>query len=364
MSHATDGSPLVGHSVVEFAGIGPGPLACTMLADLGCEVVRVIRTESHGGALPDGLADIAVRGRTTIAIDLKSDEGRTVAQGLVNRSDVLLEAFRPGVMERLGLGPEVFMESNPGLVYARLTGWGQTGPYSSMAGHDINYISLSGALDAIGTADAPLPPLNLVGDYAGGSMFAVARITAALVARHRTGVGSVLDIAMVDGVEVLLSPVAEMAAMGAWVEERASNLLDGGAPFYRTYETSNGGFMAVGALEPVFYTAFVKGLGLDESDLPDRWDRSEWPVLSELFAKVFETQDRDHWQEVFDGTDACVTPVLKMSESKHHPHVASRSRTSIPDSPAPAAAREVLLASGLATTEIDELLKSGIISFP
>jgi len=316
--------PLAGTSVVEFEGIGPGPLACTMLADLGCEVVRISRPTNHARTLPDDIGDPSPHGRTTVPLDLKTEEGREAASSLVARSDVLLEPFRPGVMERLGLGPDQFAVSNPKLVYARLTGWGQSGPYAHMAGHDVNYIGLSGALEAIGTEESPIPPLNLVGDYAGGSMFAVVSILAALVERNTTGRGAVLDIAMIDGVKMLISPIAELVTRGAWDERRASNLLDGGAPFYRTYRTSDDRFVAVGALEPAFYAALLAGLGLDEAALPDRMDRSEWSTLSERFAGVFQTGTRDHWQQVFDGTDACVTPVLMMSEAPFHPQVQAR----------------------------------------
>lgn len=363
----TDGSlnqSLAGHRVIEFAGIGPGPLACAMLADRGCEVVRITRLTTQPGNLSDELDGLGVRGRTTIAINLKAARGRAVAQSLVNSSDVLLEAFRPGVMERLGLGPGDFEKSNTGLIYTRLTGWGQTGPYATMAGHDINYISLSGALDAIGTPDAPLPPLNLVGDYAGGSMFAVVSILAALVQRSQTGTGAVLDIAMIDGVKSLLSPIAELVARGMWVEQRSSNLLDGGAPFYRTYRTADDRFMAVGALEPVFYAAFVSGLGLVEDELPDRFDRERWSELGDMFAGVFASFDRDHWQGVFDGTDACVTPVLRMSESDMHPQNVARHVSRDTSNNGPEEARNVLIAAGYGSTNVDTLIDDGIVGLP
>jgi len=319
--------PLVGIRAIELAGIGPAPFACTMLADLGCEITRIDRPSRGANALPDQLADLGVRGRKRVAIDLKSDDGREVARSLIDAADIFIEAFRPGVVERLGIGPEQFEASNPGLIYTRLTGWGQVGPYAQMAGHDINYIGLSGALAAIGGPERPVPPLNLLGDYAGGSMYAIVSILSALVERGRTGSGQILDVAMIDGVSQLMTPIRDLAEIGMWVERRSANMLDGGAPFYRTYRTSDDRFMAVGALEPDFYTALVSGLGVEDSDLPDRFDPEKWGELSAIFAEAFAAQDRDHWQSVFDGTDACVTPVLTMSETAAHPQNQSRLNT-------------------------------------
>lgn len=316
--------PLKGVRVIEFAGIGPGPHAVTMLADLGCDVIRIERSSKNTNELPDYLTKLGLRGRTTIAIDLKSEGGQQAARALIDDADVLFEGYRPGVMERLGVGPERFTETNPGLMYVRLTGWGQDGPYAQTAGHDINYIGLTGALAAIGSSDMPVPPLNLVGDFAGGSMFALIGVLAGLLERVTTGKGSVVDVAMIDGVSSLLAPIRDMADAGLWSDQRASNMLDGGAPFYRTYRTSDGLFMAVGALEPLFYSIFVEGLGIAEAELPNRFDPSNWPDLEVQFADRFAGNTRAHWERVFDGTDACVTPVLTMSDAPNHPHHQAR----------------------------------------
>jgi len=353
--------PLEGIRVVELAGIGPAPLACTMLAEMGCEVIRIERISQSVNALDARLTEIGVRPRPTIAVDLKSEAGGHVVRSLIDSADVLIEGFRPGTAERLGVGPDRFAESNPGLVYVRLTGWGQNGPYAAMAGHDINYIGLTGALEAIGGSARPVPPLNLLGDYAGGSLFAIVGILAALVERSRTGKGAIVDTAMIDGVSVLLTPIEDLASAGAWVEERSSNLLDGGAPFYRTYETSDGRFMAVGALEPQFYSAFVDGLALDESLLPNRFDPLNWSSLADMFSEIFVGDTRDHWQAVFEGTDACVTAVLAMSESADHPQVKARRRKLSAEPVTPNAARDALSDTGLSIARIDELVDAGVI---
>ena len=346
----------MGTRVIELAGLGPSPLACTMLQDMGCDVIRIERISHSANPLDERLSRIGVRPRTTLAVDLKTDEGAQVVRSLIDSADVLIEAFRPGTTERLGIGPERFVDSNPGLIYVRLTGWGQSGPYAMMAGHDINYIGLTGALQAIGEESKPVPPLNLVGDYAGGSLFAIVAILGALVERSRTGVGTIIDLAMIDGVSTLLMPIRDLADLGAWVEERSSNLLDGGAPFYRTYETSDGRFMAVGALEPAFYTALVEGLGLDEADLPNRFDPDSWRTLSETFGGLFSLETQDHWRTVFDGTDACVTPVLALSESNKHPQIRARQHDHTQEPSAPDASRVALLEAGLSTDEIDALI--------
>ncbi|MBS44294.1 MAG: carnitine dehydratase [Nocardioides sp.] len=311
--------PLTGVRVLEMAGIGPGPHACMMLADLGADVVRVCRP---GAEEPANVHTL--RGRTTVVADLKDPRERDRVLDLAASADVLVEGFRPGVMERLGLGPEEARARNPRLVYARMTGWGQDGPLAPTAGHDINYISLTGALHAIGTADAPVPPLNLVGDYGGGSMLLVNGVLAALVQRATTGEGQVVDAAMVDGAAQLLAGILELRTTGLWNDTRGDNLLDGAAPFYGTYQCSDGGAMAVGAIEAPFYALLVQGLGLDAETLPDRDDRSTWPVLRETFAAAFAAHPRAHWESVFDGTDACVTPVLSFAEAPTHPHVAAR----------------------------------------
>ena len=316
-------SPLTGLRVVELAGIGPGPHAAMILADLGADVVRVERPGAI--AVPADLrVDPARRGRRTVVVDLKSPEGKAKVLDLVSKADVLLEGFRPGVTERLGLGPDECAARNKRLVYARVTGWGQTGPLAQRAGHDINYISITGALHAIGDAEKPMPPINLVGDFGGGSMLAVIGILAALWERERSGEGQVVDAAMVDGASTLMQMVWGMYSVGAWEDRRQSNLLDGGAPFYRTYRCSDGGYVAVGCIEPQFYAAMLQGLGLDPATLPDQNDRSKWPVLHEIFEKRFAEKPRDYWAELFAGTDACVTPVLSLAEVPRHPHIAAR----------------------------------------
>ena len=312
--------PLVGINVIACEAIGPVPFACNHLADLGATVTRIVRTSPGDNRLPEVLTSILEPAGETVALDLKDAQGRDAALNLIDGADVLIEGFRPGTMERLGLGPEVVLKRNAGIVYARVTGWGQTGPYASMAGHDINYIGLAGVLHAIGSGETPIPPLNLVGDYAGGSMYAISGVLAALVERNMSGTGSVIDIAMVDGAGALLGPMRTMLNSGTWRDERASNMLDGGAPFYRAYRTSDGKHMAVGALEPAFYLAFVAGLGLDVDALPDRLDPRNWEDLGETFASVFAEKSRDDWCAVFDGSDACVTPVLSMSEVMTHRH--------------------------------------------
>lgn len=361
MTDSAAAKPLTGIRVVELAGLGPAPLACTMLADMGCEVIRVERISRAANSVDSQLSRIGVRPRTTLAVDLKADDGQQVVRTLIDSADVVIEAFRPGTTERLGIGPERFAESNPGLIYVRLTGWGQRGPYAMMAGHDINYIALTGALDAIGGVSRPLPPLNLLGDYAGGSLYAIVGTLGALVERSRTGIGATIDTAMIDGVSALLTPIKDLSRLGAWVEERSSNLLDGGAPFYRTYETSDGRFMAVGALEPGFYTAFVAGLELEEANLPNRFDPENWPSLAATFAETFLGESRDHWQTVFEDTDACVTPVLTMSESRDHPQNKTRQQEFIPEPAAAHAAHAALLEAGLAAEQIDALVGADVI---
>ena len=330
--------PLTGLSVVELAGIGPAPFACNYLEDLGAGVVRIDRSGASN-ALPDAMASIGRRERPTLYLNLKDEDDRAIAAMLIGAADVLIEGFRPGVAERLGIGPEPMRATNPSLIYTRMTGWGQHGSYASMAGHDINYIGLAGALAAIGTRDLPVPPLNLVGDFGGGGMFAVAGILAALFERSVSGVGQVIDVAMVDGVGTLMGPIRDLANAGTWSEEREANFLDGGAPFYRCYETADGGFMAVGALEPQFYAALLSGLGLDENDLGSRFDREKWPAMIDDMSRVFARRTRDEWTEIFDGTDACVTPVLTLGEVDGHTHNNGRgSLRDAPSGPVPAIA--------------------------
>ncbi len=295
-----------------------------ILADLGADVVRVERPEGTLD-LTGGGPDQLLRGRRSVAADLKGHEGRDLVLRLVDRADVLIEGFRPGVAERLGVGPEECHRRNPRLVYGRMTGWGGEGPMARRAGHDINYISLTGALHAIGRrGERPVPPLNLVGDFGGGSMFLLTGILAALWERERSGLGQVVDAAMVDGTSVLAQMMWAMLGQGTWSPERGTNLLDGAAPFYDTYTCQDGRHVAVGAIEPQFYRELLAGLGLDPGTLPDQLDRSGWPVVRERIAGVFLTRPRDHWAEVFADTDACVTPVLAPDEAPGHPHLSAR----------------------------------------
>ncbi|GAB3141390.1 alpha-methylacyl-CoA racemase [Amycolatopsis stemonae] len=331
--------PLAGLRVVELAGIGPGPHAAMVLADLGADVTRVERSGSTD-------RDALLRGRRFVAADLKTAEGLERVQRLVEQADVLIEGYRPGVAERLGLGPDDCLARNPRLVYGRMTGWGQDGPLAQRAGHDLNYLGITGALHAIGRAgERPVPPLNLVGDFGGGSMLLLTGILAALWERERSGQGQVVDAAMVDGVSVLLQMMWAMRGRGEWSDERGTNLLDGGAPFYDTYECADGRYVAVGAIEPQFYAQLLAGLGL-EADLPDRLDRTGWPALRARFAEAFHSAPRDHWAKVFDGTDACVTPVLTFEEAREHPHLVARGTLTVVDgvpqaAPAPRFSRTV-----------------------
>jgi alpha-methylacyl-CoA racemase len=314
-------TPLSGVRVIELAGLAPSPFGCMVLADLGADVVRVDRPPHDGLAPPPG--GPLQRGRRTVTLDLKTPAGVTDLLHLVAKGDVLVEAFRPGVAERLGFGPPACAQINPRLVYARMTGWGQDGPLAHRAGHDIDYIAVAGALEPLGRAGSPPhAPLNLIGDFAGGGMLLAVGVLAALLERERSGRGQVVDAAMVDGSALLTSFLHGMLGAGMWPGGRGENLLDGGAPFYDTYRTSDGGFMAVGALEPPFYAALVAGLGL--SDLPDQYDRDGWPVLRERFAACFASRSRAHWTSVFAGLDACVTPVLSPREAPDHPHNRAR----------------------------------------
>ncbi|WP_412520757.1 CoA transferase [Actinomadura madurae] len=316
------GGPLAGLRVVELAGIGPGPHAAMQLSDLGADVVRVVRPDTPVDDLAPGL--YTQRGRTSVVADLKRFDDQAMVVEMIGLSDVLIEGLRPGTTERLGLGPDDMTARNPRLVYARMTGWGQDGPLAHTAGHDINYISTTGALHAVGTEDAPLPPLNLVGDYGGGSMYLMVGILAALWERERSGKGQVVDAAMIDGVAGLLVPILELRSRGIWNDDRANNILDGYAPFYRTYRCLDGRYVAVGSIEPQFYALLVAGLGLDPAVLPNQNDRSAWPDLSRTFAAVFLTRTRDEWAEHFAGSDACVTPVLTFAEAPAHPQAVAR----------------------------------------
>ena len=321
-SNSTARPPLHGVTVIEFGGIGPGPFAAMLLADMGADVHRLDRP---------GFADMKpsnslLRGRSTIRnVDLKTPSGLAHARELVDSADVLVEGFRPGVMERLGLGPAECHRRNPQLIYGRLTGWGQDGPYAQRAGHDINYLSISGVLDTIGrSGQPPLAPLNFVADYGGGAMFLVAGILAALIQRFSTGSGVVVDAAMVDGAALMLADVVSRSYEGTWSSARGTNLYDSGAHFYEVYETSDARYMAVGAVEPQFYAQLLAGLGITDVLVEDQNDTARWPQLKDRFRKIFLTKSRDEWRAIFDRCDACVTPVLSWKEAALDVHMAGR----------------------------------------
>ncbi|MFR9805029.1 CaiB/BaiF CoA transferase family protein [Pseudonocardia sp. RS010] len=326
--------PLAGFRVIEFAGVGPGPFCAMMLSDLGADVVRVDRpaapdasdgngTEGTGGmaSVTDGIMG---RGRRSIALDLKRPEGLATALDLVAGADALIESFRPGVMERLGLGPEVCLERNPRLVYGRVTGWGQEGPYARVAGHDLNFLALAGALAPLGRrALPPAPPLNIVGDFGGGGMLIMSGLLAGLLETSRSGRGQVVDAAMIDGVAYQMAMPYELLGRGVWVEERESNVNDGGSHFYDVYETADGEYVALAAMEDRFYADLLERLGL-AGRLPAQWDREGWPTATKAIADVIRTRTRDEWCEALEGTDACFSPVLRMSEAPAHPHHVAR----------------------------------------
>ncbi len=308
--------PLAGIRVVELAGLGPAPYACMLLAELGADVIRVDRP--GGGGLSAGLN----RSRPCAAVDLKKPAGRDVVLRLVESADVLVEGLRPGVTERLGVGPDACLERNPRLVYARMTGWGQDGPLAQTAGHDITYAAITGALHMIGTREKPMQAVNLVADFGGGAMFLVVGVLAALLERGTSGKGQVVDAAMVDGAASLATMIFTMLGDGTWVDQRQSNLLDGGAPFYDTYRCKDGRYVAVGALEPQFYAALVDGLGLTLEG--GQLDVAHWPAHREAITAAFATRTRDEWAEHFAATDACVAPVLGLTEAPQHPHLVAR----------------------------------------
>ncbi|WP_210575339.1 CaiB/BaiF CoA-transferase family protein [Streptomyces sp. GESEQ-4] len=322
-SHTPAAGPLGGVRVVELAGIGPGPFAAMLLADLGADVVRVDRPGGSGLAI-DPAYDITNRNKRSVIVDLKSPDGPARVLDLAARADILIEGYRPQVAERLGVGPEACRARNPKLVYGRMTGWGQEGPLADRAGHDIAYIALTGTLGMIGDADGPpAVPANLIGDYAGGSLYLVVGVLAALHHARVTGTGQVVDAAIVDGAAHLASMIHGMFAAGGWQDRRGANLLDGGCPYYGTYETADGKSMAVGALEPQFYAEFLDLLGI-EGHAGSRKDIARWGELREAVAARFKSRTRDEWTAVFDGTDACVAPVLSLGEAPHHPHLAAR----------------------------------------
>ena len=321
--------PLDGVKVLEIAGIGPGPFAGMMLADMGAEVLRVDRAAAvgrMGAADPDQPpGDLLIRGRRSIAIDLKHADGLGMLLDLVAGADALIEGFRPGVTERLGFGPDVCLERNPRLVYGRMTGWGQDGPYASMAGHDINYIALAGVLDHLGRAgEQPTPPVNLVGDFGGGGMLLAFGVVCGLLEARRSGEGQVVDAAMVDGSALLFTMMHSFKAMGMWSEERGTNMLDTGAHFYDTYECADGRFVSIVSIEPQFYAELLRLTGLEGEELPWQHDKEAWAGLKVRLAEVFKGRTRDEWCEIMEGTDVCFAPVLSMSEAPAHPHNVER----------------------------------------
>lgn len=378
--------PLKGVRVIELVGIGPGPFAGMLLADLGADVIRVDRPGGNALQVVPPEKDILGRGRPSAAVNLKDPRGIDLVLDLVEHADILIEGFRPGVTERLGLGPEQCHARNPKLVYGRMTGWGQDGPLAMTAGHDVNYISVAGALDPIGRAGGPPQiPLNLVGDFAGGSMYLVTGVLAALTHARGGGTGQVVDAAITDGAAHLLAMPMSMQQAGAWSPERGTNLLDSGAPFYDVYETSDGRWMSVGGLEPQFYAAMERvlvGAGLDISDLPDRYDLAEWPALRKVLAETFVTKTQAEWTTLFDGTEACVAPVVPMNEAAQHPHNLARGTYVERDgllqaapaprfSGTPAALTTAPVRAGANTTEaltawgitdIDSLLADGVVT--
>ena len=313
--------PLSGLKIVEFAGIGPGPFCGMLLSDLGADVIRIDRKGQGRGGSP---ADITARGRRSVALDLKQPASIEACLKLLESADGLIEGFRPGVMERLGLGPDVALARNPRLVYGRMTGWGQFGPYAKAAGHDMNYIAITGALDAIGTTDKPVPPLNLVGDFGGGALYLAFGLLAGVIHARATGQGQTIDCAMSDGAASLMAMFYGFKAGGMWSEGRRSNLLDGGAHFYDTYQCSDGGWISIGSIEPQFYLLLLEKTGITDPQFQHQMSRDEWPELRDKLAAVIRTKTRDEWCDLMDGTDVCFAPVLSMSEAPTHAHNAAR----------------------------------------
>ncbi len=357
--------PLAGLRIVEFAGIGPGPFACMMLADMGAEVITLDRVEADKnrlGANKNGNSATR-RGRRIVELDLKNDAARAQTLDLLEHADALVEGFRPGVMERLGLGPEVVHARNPGLVYGRMTGWGQQGPLAQAAGHDINYISVTGALAAIGTAERPVPPLNLVGDFGGGALYLVVGLLAALLEAKKSGKGQVVDAAMCDGAASLMTMFFDFMAAGRWGGGRESNFLDGGAHFYGVYECACGHFISIGSIEPQFYALLRQHAGLSDPAFDSQMDREAWPSLKQKLATIFKSKTREDWCRIMEGTDICFAPVLSLSEAPSHPHMAARKtfverNGAIQPAPAPRFSRTPSAIREPETVELEEIVRT------
>jgi alpha-methylacyl-CoA racemase len=378
--------PLKGYRIIEMAGIGPAPFCGMMLADMGAEVIRIDRREAADLGIPGRAPrfDVLARGRRTIAVDVKSDKGRDVVRRLAKGADALIEGFRPGVMERLGLGPDDLAKVNPRLVFGRMTGFGQEGPFAPRAGHDINYIALAGVLHAIGRkGEAPMHPLNLVGDYGGGGMYLAFGVVCAMLEAQKSGKGQVVDAAMVDGAASLMGMVHGLYSEGSWRDERGANVLDTGAPWYNCYETKDGRWVSIGSIEKRFYADLLERLGLAGASLPGQHDRAGWPILKARFTEVFKLRTRAEWEKVFEGSDACFAPVLSLGEAASHPHNVLRKPIVTRDGvqqPAPAPrfsrtvpemgavpraagsdSRAVLEAAGYSSAEIAALESGGIV---
>ncbi|HLJ07286.1 MAG TPA: CaiB/BaiF CoA-transferase family protein [Acidimicrobiia bacterium] len=382
--------PLTGFRVIELGGIGPAPFCGMVLSDMGADVVRVDRAAAVAAdGAPQGVdvlsAGILSRGRRSVAINLKHPDGLATALTLTDQADAVIEGFRPGVVERLGIGPDVCLARNPRLVYGRITGWGQGGPLAQAAGHDLNYLALAGGLAPIGRRDSPpCPPLNLVADFGGGGLLLATGVLAGLLEAGRSGQGQVVDAAMLDGAAYLMTMMFELLGRGAWVEERESNANDGGAPFYAVYETADGEYVAIGAMEPQFYRLLLDRLDLEENDLPEQWDRTQWPATKQRLAEVFRQRTQKEWCELLEGSDACFSPVLRMSEAPQHPHNVARRSFEVVDgvvqpAPAPRFTRtpsgvaggapgpgehtdSVLAAYGLTPARVAELRRSGAVA--
>jgi|TARA_B110000967_G_scaffold210067_1_gene270183 alpha-methylacyl-CoA racemase len=376
--------PLTGYKIIEVSGIGPGPLAGMLLADLGAEVIRIDRFETAIPG-PNAKFDITGRNKSSIRLNLKNDEGKSIFFKLIKDADAIIEGFRPGVMEKLGLGPKECLEINPRIVFGRITGWGQDGPLANSAGHDINYIALTGVLNAIGSKDSkPSIPLNLIGDYAGGTMFLLFGICSALLSASKTNKGQVVDAAMIDGVSSLMSIFSVLSQSGMWnLEERENNLFDGGSHFYNTYETSDNKFISIGSLEPKFYNLLKDKLGITDPQFNNQMSKDNWPELKIKTAAIFKTKTQQQWNKILENTDICYAPVLSLNEAKKHPHLIERGnfieldgitqpspapRFSLTksDKPKPAPEKgqdnnEILMNIGYSSNEIEDLIKNNTI---